>query len=300
MTTQDMPAHSFLPISNMKNENVSKLLGTNFCAAYNRSGLGNAQFIECETNDVDFIANIDGRLVAIELVSYRQIDEHIFTDNDETKLKHALSEALAASDLPTIQPFLGWRTKDRESPGPKSPKQVMTVPKDEEVQTFIADYLNLARYVIANPTLDGKRIWFVKQKHRLDQTLESIQESDFPVVSKHCQSVEVQIWPHDCRPGLPTNKRARWKGPDFENIESNIKKKTKKLSRYRAANPDKPVWLIVHADGSTPATRIMDEHRDPILGCILATHANQPNQFDQVWWMEDAISAKDAKLTRVV
>lgn len=292
--------HSYLQSKNMNNEQTSELVGKNFCAAFIRQRLGKAEFIEFETNALDFTAIIEGQRVAIELVSYRQLDKHTPSDNDESKFKDAISVALDNSDLPTIQPRFSFRTVEQAVKDTSAPNYVVTVPRRKVLPRFICDFLKLAKHIIAIPELDNQRIWFVKHMHRPNQEIEMIKASEYPVVSKYCESVKIQKWLHDFLPQVLTNKDARLKFSNTSHVESWIQRKTDKLTKYRAANPDKPVWLVMHADGSSSATRIMEEHRPEILKCIETTHASTPSKFEQVWWMENAICPAAAKLIRVV
>ncbi|MFH1748654.1 MAG: hypothetical protein ABIG44_16590 [Planctomycetota bacterium] len=284
--------HSFLPAPDFPKKKWERHVATEFCKAYQKKFEVSATFVEVGEDPPDVIIAVDGKKVAVELVGYRQRDEHHEVELAETRLKERLSHALQASGLHPYEIDISWKGEPRKKRHLGMTGRRTFVPRtDDNVQSFVDEFIQLVEHVKQNREFDGKVILF-RRKPLLPggptthMGYAAILASDFPTLARFCNEVCIAQWTHWSKPPMTSSLDARGVGLDRQQLERVVCEKTEKIRPYRDRACGIPLWLVVHSDWFPTCTRLPESDRPEAIKIIRDIVTNSPDRFDAVWWAE--------------
>ena len=123
----------------------------------------------------------------------------------------------------------------------------------------------------------------------------------FPTISAHFDEVVITNHP-GVKLGMPlTSASCRNTAVDGTELKRVLGDKLTKLSDYRANLPgDAPIFLLIHSDGWPPTAHISNDLLMQEALRVARTVVTRPgDDFDEVWWLDNACVGLDGKLYRV-
>ncbi len=295
--------HVIVAHPEFSNEEISQHVADEFCKAYARQFGVATSVTETETQDVDAIIDIDGVAVALELVSYRQRDDFIEDENADCNAQREISKAFTAAGLPPIEVRIEWNTEKRRKVQLGASAHRSMVPRGRTLQDFIAELVQLAKYVLDNQDLAKQHLAFCQQPERSNRHAPTggafVDSSQYEFLAKYCDSVVLEEWKHPGQPAIRTSANVRHVGVDSEFLREKITSKLRKLDRYRNGVNGKQVWLVIHSDGNPLSTRVPASIRSDILGVIREVLDVSSESFDKVWWAENTGYSDSTKLFEI-
>jgi len=282
--------HLFPECARYTNRQVSHRVATEFCRAYTRQFGMAAQLVEVEKDGVDAIIRVGDVEVALELVSYRQRDEHHEVEPADTKVREEVSATLVKCGLPQLDVWIWWAKEPRRNRGAAGTAMRTKVPSRQELEPFATEFATLATFAKNNGLYDTRIGFCSNPEDRNRRTPSGCNYVDmdlFPRLSKYCSFVRLTPTVHSGRPSLRTSVDTRAVGLDEEGLKCVVRDKLAKVARYRAGVGSKPLWLAIHCDSYPLSTRLPLEHRPQALNVIRREVCGVPRPFDKVWWAEN-------------
>jgi len=178
---------------------------------------------------------------------------------------------------------------------------VADVPRGTDAKKFCSEFVAFARFVLDRPHPIGRNVLFrsdeqVEQVKRRHPSEPMVSEKLFPVVSKHCGNVRLELSERSVAPYIRTSADARHLGFDEVQLDNTVSKHLKKLPEYRTRAKGRPVWLVIHSDGWPTSARLHELERQKAIAAIANTLGKSGGRFDRVWWAEDTISPSNAQI----
>ena len=299
--SQTQSAHVFLDVPVLSHAERNRQTAEEFCRAYARQYGTTASVTGVEDNALDALAVVGGREVALELVGYRQRDEHLEAEHGDSIIKERISTALAESDLPPYQVRLWWKQEVRRKRQRGSSPGVAKIPRGQQVERFAEEFVKLVRYVDRNPDLAGRKLLLRPPGRvpRAPMPWGIVDASRFPLVASYCEHVTLEAWPHAFKPMIRSSADARHLGLDMEQLAKKVRDKIDKLPTYRKRACARPVWLVVHSEGWPLSSRMYRAHRDQAIGTVAVVARESPERFDEVWWAENTAYIDAAAIFKV-
>lgn len=285
-------AHIFAQVPRLSIKDRNESVAREFCKCYQRQYGNPTEFVAAEVNDLDAIIRVSHKPIVLEMVGYRQRDTYLEVERADTEVKKRISRELESSAMPPCQLLIWWRTESRRKRRTGQSAQIARIPSGRALGDFAQEFLALVRHVLRNDALTNKDVLFRctrRTKHALfaDGRYAVLEESVFPALAHHCSFIRIEPWDRDFAPTIGTSHDARQIGLDTRHLTTVVRKKLRKLPTYRRRAGDAPIWLVVHADGFPPSTRVPAPDRPRALETIRQEVSGAGISFDRVWWAEE-------------
>lgn len=295
--------HLFLRCASQRNEDISRHVASEFCKAYEKRFGVVASVIDVETENVDAIIRLEEVNIAVELVSYRQRDEHHEIEHADGRIKELVSSRFAASGLPPFEIRIWWGSERRIKEDAGQSVKRTKVPRGQAAMDFADEIVKLAALARNNGLCD-KHISFCSNPEARNRHAPPrwtfVNNESCPVLSKYCFWIELTPWPHSFRPTIHTSVDVRASGLDRVQLANAIRDKLGKLDRYRQGIGSKPLWLIVHSDGHPLSTRLPPGLETDAIAVIRQEIQKVSYSFDRLWWAENTGFLDAAELYEVL
>lgn len=238
----------------------------------------------------DVLIRVGNTNVALELARYREQGIH----NQLYQLNSDFMSALSArfnkfgrNRLPRCTPRLDYRQRQGK-PG------YYEIPHPNRWREFGDELIALLKS--QRKPRESSQVMQLLFIHRMDlgeskfinRQYQYLANESHPILSEYCKGVNL-LWHPDLGIQPPrSSMNSRFTHIDWQEIERMIRQKLSKVTAYRSAVPDTPVWLLYYADGFTPTGRLPGkEHNVEVVSRLKALLAEQQSGFDIVWWADE-------------
>ncbi len=295
--------HLSLRCTSQRNEDMSRHVASEFCKAYEKQFRVVASVIDVETENVDAIIRVGEVDIAVELVSYRQRDEHHEIEHADSRIKQLISSRFAESGLPPFEIRIWWGAEQRIKQYAGQSAKRTKVPRGQAAMDLADEIIKLAVLAQENDLCD-KHISFCNNPGATNRHAPSgwtfVDSASFSVASEYCFWIELTPWPYSFRPTIHSSVDVRKSGLDRVQLATAIRDKLGKLDRYRQGIAGKPLWLIAHSDGHPLSTRLPPGLEEDALAVIRQEIQKVSCSFDRVWWAQNTGFLDAAELYEVL